>query len=360
MPRTACPIETPHERATPGGFLAFSCAISAATCEIVRMTHLLASSADGGLVNALDDGSGPNLLVVHPGGGDATTWDGVTRHLTEDFRVVRIHRRIYAPGAAVALPHSMALEAADVLAVAELLAPPVLVVGHSSGAVAALEAALLAPSAFAGLFLYEPPVPTRELIAGEAGARARAALDMGDPVEAMRIHLRDIVRMPASTVDTMFADQYVRELFIAYAAAQVADDEAIDALGVGIGRFAKLTTPATLVRGDLSPAHLHERLADLAATLPNARTVTLPGQGHVAHLNPTCARPSRRGASCSHQRNGKTSIPTVGWTTVNARIASDTCRPGEKATTSRCSPRSASCTRRSAAPTTVVILRASS
>ncbi|MFI5755878.1 alpha/beta fold hydrolase [Streptomyces sp. NPDC051569] len=222
--------------------------------------------------------------MVHPGGGDATTWDGVTRELADDYRVVRIHRRIYAPGAVIALPHSMAVEAADIVAVAELLDPPVLLAGHSSGAVAALEAALLDPSAFAGLFLYEPPMPTRELLAGAAGARARAALDMGDPVEAMRIHLRDIVRMPADSVDEMFADRQVQAAFAAYATAQIADDEAIDALGAGIDRFADLDMPTTLIEGDLSPAHLRERLADLAATLPNARIVTLAGEGHIAHL----------------------------------------------------------------------------
>lgn len=178
----------------------------------------------------------------------------------------------------------MAVEAADIVAVAGLLDAPVLLVGHSSGAVAALEAALLAPAAFAGLFLYEPPLPTRELIAGAAGAHARAALDAGDPVEAMRIHMRDIVRMPAETVDAMYADQHVQAASAAYAPAQIADDEAIDALGVGTDRFANLATPTSLIEGDQSPAHLRERLADLAATLPNARTVTLAGQGHIAHL----------------------------------------------------------------------------
>ncbi len=160
----------------------------------------------------------------------------------------------------------MATEAADIVAVAELLGSPVLLVGHSSGAVAALEAALLDPTAFAGLFLYEPPMPTRELLAGPAGVRARSALDAGDPVEAMRIHMRDIVRMPANTVDEMFADARVRAAFAACAPAQIADDEALDALGVGIDRFATLETPTTLLEGGLSPAHLRERLADLAAT----------------------------------------------------------------------------------------------
>lgn len=248
------------------------------------MTELRAVSDDFRTVTALDEGSGPALLVVHPGGSDAATWDGVTRRLTDDFRVVRIHRRIYAPGADIVLPHSMATEAADIVAVAELLGSPVLLVGHSSGAVAALEAALLDPTAFAGLFLYEPPMPTRELLAGPAGVRARSALDAGDPVEAMRIHMRDIVRMPANTVDEMFADARVRAAFAACAPAQIADDEALDALGVGIDRFATLETPTTLLEGGLSPAHLRERLADLAATLPDARIVTLPGEGHIAHL----------------------------------------------------------------------------
>ncbi|MCA1220371.1 alpha/beta fold hydrolase [Streptomyces sp. 8L] len=248
------------------------------------MTELAAPSGDGRLITALDDGAGPNLLVVHPGGGDATTWDGVTRRLTDDFRVVRVRRRIYDAEADIALPHSMSIEAADIVAVANLLEPPVLLVGHSSGAVAALEAALLAPSAFAGLVLYEPPVPTKELVAGTAGVRARAAVDGGELVEAMRIHMRDIVRMPAAVVDAMFADQRVRDAFAVCAAAQIAEDEAIDALGVGVDRFASLEAPTTLIEGDLSPSHLRERLADLAVALPNARTVTLTGQGHIAHL----------------------------------------------------------------------------
>lgn len=249
------------------------------------MTELRATSADGHPVTALTDGSGATtLLVVHPGGGDATTWDAVTGHLVGDFRVVRIRRRIYVAGAEIALPHSMAVEAADILAIVRLLEPPVVLVGHSSGAVAALEAALRDPSAFSELVLYEPPMPTKELVGGAAGVRARAAFDAGDPVEAMRIHMRDIVRMPAPMVDAIFANETAQGPFATFAAAQLADNEAIDALGTGIDRFASLDLPTTFVEGDLSPDHLRNRLADLAATLPNASVVTLPGQGHIAHF----------------------------------------------------------------------------
>jgi pimeloyl-ACP methyl ester carboxylesterase len=127
-------------------------------------------------------------------------------------------------------------------------------------------------------------MPTTSPVAGEAGQRARAALDAGDPVEAMRIHMRDIVTMPVAEVDALFADPRSQAYFASVAASQITDNEALDALGVGIERFAKLDVPTTLVEGDTSPAHLRQRTADLAAVLPNARVVTLPGQGHIAHM----------------------------------------------------------------------------
>ncbi|MFJ1707540.1 alpha/beta fold hydrolase [Kitasatospora sp. NPDC088346] len=263
------------------------------------MTELRATSADGTLVTALDDGSGPALLLVHGGGEDPGSWDGVTAALVEDFRVVRINRRIYADGApAAGAAHSCAVEAADVLAVAAALGQPALLVGHSSGAIAALEAALVDPSAFRGLFLYEPPVPSRSQVGGVAAVRATAALEAGDATGAVRIQLRDIVGLPAAQVETLLRDPGTRRLLTRRAAAQAADIRALDALGVGTGRFTGLRLPATLLEGGQSPAHLRERLADLAAALPDAQVVTLPGCGHTAHRSAprTVARKIREAA----------------------------------------------------------------
>jgi pimeloyl-ACP methyl ester carboxylesterase len=236
-------------------------------------------------ITAIDEGRGPTLLVVHPGGNDASSWNSVARLLADHFRVVRIRRRIYAARAPIPADHSMAVEAADILAIAALLPPPILLVGHSSGAVAALEAALRSPTTFAALFLYEPPLPTRTPIGGAGQQLARAALAAGDPAEAVKIHLRDVVQLPAALIEPIFAASAARAIFAAHAPAQLADTEAIDALGVGITRYATLALPTTLVEGDASPLHLRERLADLAATLPNARVITLPDQGHIAHVS---------------------------------------------------------------------------
>lgn len=252
--------------------------------RLVRMAELRATSADGESVTALDDGSGPPLLLVHGGAGSAASWDAVVPWLVDGFRVVRVTRRIYAPGAVVPPGHSMAVEAADLAAVARRLALPVLLVGHSSGAVAALEAAVRVRALWAGLLLYEPPVPTRSPVGAEAAGRARAALAAGDPDRAVRIQLRDIVREPAERVERLLADPVRRSRLTAGLPAQIADIDAVDALGVGVDRFRRLDLPTTLVEGDRSPAHLRGRLADLAGALPDAAVVTLAGQGHSAHL----------------------------------------------------------------------------
>ncbi len=251
---------------------------------IARVTEVSATSTDGTVVTASAEGDGPTLLVLHPGGQDADSWSYVARELVPDFLVVRLHRRIYAARSLAAQAHSMAIEVADTSAIARLLPEPVLLVGHSSGAVVALEAALAHPELFAGVVAYEPPMPTTSLVGGAALHEARAALDRGDPLEAMRIHFTDIVRMPASMFDAMLTDPDTVATLTEFTEPQIRDDEALDSLGVGIDRYRSLSLPVTLIEGELSVEHLRARLADLASTLPNVHVVTLPGQGHIAHI----------------------------------------------------------------------------
>ncbi|MFC8718822.1 alpha/beta fold hydrolase [Kitasatospora sp. NPDC057198] len=197
-------------------------------------------------------------------------------------RTVRVRRRRYLPGPAPT--HPVATEAADVLAIAALLDRPPLLVGHSSGATVALEAAAARPTAFAGLVLYEPPLPVDGPVGGEASGRARTALAAGDRAGAMRIHLGENAGMPPVLLDLLFADPAERELLAAGADAQFADLDAIDALGPGTDRYRHLTLPTTLLEGADSPRHLRHTLAALAATLPGAHPVVLPGQDHTAHV----------------------------------------------------------------------------
>jgi pimeloyl-ACP methyl ester carboxylesterase len=250
------------------------------------MSELLVLGPDGP-IPVTDEGQGPAVLLLHAGSADRSSWAGVAAALAGRFRVLRFDRWTYRDGHADAAPagaEAMAAEVADVLAVAAAAGERPLLVGHSSGAVVALESALAAPSAFRAMALYEPPVAVDEPLGGEALRRARAALDAGDPDRAIIIHMREIVGVPRLMVAAMRRVPPAWQVVRGHAAAQIADDEAIGSLGVGLGRYARLDLPVLLL-GGRSPAHLRKRLDALAAVVPRLEeVVVLEKQGHMANL----------------------------------------------------------------------------
>ncbi|MPZ83576.1 MAG: alpha/beta fold hydrolase [Actinophytocola sp.] len=230
----------------------------------------------GATVVVTDLGEGPAILLVHPGSTTAAAWAGCAAALSDRFRVLSHDRPTYRRVPALRGAAAMDAEVDEVLAIADVAMEPVLLVGHSSGGVVALESALAAPERFSGLVLYEPPVAVDAPLGGDALRRARSALDAGAPGRAMAIFVRDI-----SGGSPLLARLFSRR----WAAAQLADAEAIESLGVGLDRYAGLDLPTLLIGGERSPAHLRARLDALAAVLPRVdRTVILPGQGHLATL----------------------------------------------------------------------------
>jgi pimeloyl-ACP methyl ester carboxylesterase len=210
------------------------------------------TSVDGTDIRAFDEGHGPVILVVHPGLDDGRSWGRVAIRLSRRFRVVRIQRRQYRLD--LAAPCSIALEAADVVALAKAVGEPMLLVGHSSGGVVALEALVASPASFAGAVLYEPPVVTGPALRGAAVKQMQAAVTAGSP------RLR------------------------ALAPRQVNDLKAIDRLGLRLDAYASINVPAALIGGGRSPSHLGALLDTLASTMPCAEKVVLPRIGPDAHV----------------------------------------------------------------------------
>jgi pimeloyl-ACP methyl ester carboxylesterase len=234
---------------------------------------------DGTEAQAVDEGTGTPILVVHGGMGDRTVWQPVTDLLRDRFRTVRLERRRYRldlPG-----PVTMAQEVEHVAAIAAQLDRPVLV-GHSSGAVVALEALVAGPGAYAGAVLYEPPAVIGAPLSADKLARARAALAQDKPGKALAIFLRDVVGMPAplSWLAGFLVGRH--PVYRRRVERQLDDNDAIDALGVRLPAYADLDRPILLLGGDKSPRHLAERLDALERTLPRTRRVLLHGQGHNA------------------------------------------------------------------------------
>src|SRR5882724_686490 len=114
------------------------------------------TSKDGTRIAAECAGAGPSLVIVHGGTGDRTRWKPLLPLFSSRFTVCAMDRRGHGESQAGS-NYSLQKEFEDVVAVVNSRPGPVFVLGHSFGAVCALEAAFLT-NKISKLVLYEPPL----------------------------------------------------------------------------------------------------------------------------------------------------------------------------------------------------------
>ena len=97
-------------------------------------------STDGVEISVQKAGSGPTLLLIHGALlNGSLSWGAVLPKLAEHFTVYAMDRRGRAPSGD-AKEYSISNEADDIAAVVDAIGAPVIVLSHSYGALAALEA----------------------------------------------------------------------------------------------------------------------------------------------------------------------------------------------------------------------------
>ncbi|MGO2683400.1 alpha/beta fold hydrolase [Microbacterium sp.] len=238
-------------------------------------------SADGTTAIAMEEGSGPAILIVHPGLDDGTAWRKVTDILAREFTVTNIVRRQYRDD--IRRRVSIADEVADIAAICGALQRRVLIVGHSSGGVVSLEALAARPDLFVGGVVYEPPVDIGQPIGGESLDHAVQAIAENKPGKAIQIFTRDIVGLPSGQSRMIRVFVGLSSKLKRLAPGQIADNVAMRDLGTRLGAYAGIELPVLLIGGGRSPAHLGERLDVLMQTIRYSERVLLPRQGHSAN-----------------------------------------------------------------------------
>ncbi len=231
-----------------------------------------------------DLGQGHPVLIIHGGMSDESPWKRVADSMIVHHRVVLLRRCLYRLDLPVRVSTVMSDQVSEVLAVAAGLGEPCVIVGHSSGAIVALEALVADPRPFAGAVLYEPPAPLDQLPLGERTTvpRARAALTRGQVGRALEIFLREGVEVPTWMSAIAPAMAWLPEVR-KYVARQIDDLESIVELGVRSQTYQHIDRPVWFLTGERSPNHLRERCRRLTAALPHADLVTLPRTGHGAN-----------------------------------------------------------------------------
>jgi pimeloyl-ACP methyl ester carboxylesterase len=232
-------------------------------------------SADGTTVSYEKYGSGPPLVLVHGAFSDhVTNWQECSSMLAEHFTVYAIARR--GRGETTATEgHSVADEVADVVAVLRDIKEPVFLLGHSHGAICALDAAADYAEGVRRLVLYEPP--DSPLVMPDDLPKLQVFVDNHDwdgLVEAFMRILQVSAEEIAQIKTTPFWTVWTSD-----AKASANEIRAFAYHSFDYDRYRSLTIPVQLLIGSESPRDAYATDA-LAAVLPNARIVALEGTAH--------------------------------------------------------------------------------
>jgi pimeloyl-ACP methyl ester carboxylesterase len=236
---------------------------------------------DGTVIGWEEEGQGRTLLLVHPGVADAGAWAFVRAHLPHRFRVAAMDRRGRGrSGRADDVPHSLEVEADDVLAVAGALGSEVVVVAHSIAATITLQALRRQGGVIAGAVLYEPPLPG--LPGGlESSDTMDIALAEGRYADALDAFLRDLVKLSPDDLER-YRMSPLRSTQLALIWTMSREVSSLYALDSDITRYASIDVPVQLLVGDRTAAHHQEAVDALLQVLPKAWVTVLEGQGHGA------------------------------------------------------------------------------
>ena len=235
-------------------------------------------SKDGTLISVECAGTGPSLVIVHGGIGDRTRWKSLFPLFASHFTVCAMDRRGH--GASGDSPdYSLQKEVEDVAAVCNSRSGPVFVLGHSYGAVCALEAAFLT-NKISKLVLYEPPL--QDLDHTAVAARMKKMIQAGDREKASVTFLQEIVMISPSEVVAMKARPSWPAL-VASIDSQLRQIRALAGYRFDPKRIGTLTVPTLILTGSkTSSPQLKLAINGLMQSLPNRRLVVFEGQEHNA------------------------------------------------------------------------------
>lgn len=238
------------------------------------------TSSDGTPIAFERTGKGPPLVLVHGSTADHTRWPSVLPELNRRFTVFAMDRRGRGQSGDSAI-YEIEQEYEDVAAVVRAAGANVSLLGHSFGALCAMEAALRLGN-LRRLVLYEPvfPVGGRPLYPPDLPDRLQAILDSGDREAFLIAFFKEAAGVPGAQIDALKADpSWQARLLAAHTALrEMADGD----YRFYASRFQKLDVPTLLLVGENSPVELTAPARALDEALPQSSVVVLEGQGHVA------------------------------------------------------------------------------
>lgn len=278
------PVEVYQNRrakviAALGGCVAVISSCAAASLRPETESSIIrVESKDGTLIAVECAGTGPRLIIVHGGSGDRSRWTPLFPLFASRFTVCAMDRRGH--GASGDSPdYSLQKETEDVVAVVNSQPGEVFVLGHSFGALCALEAALLTDK-ISKLVLYEPPL--QDLNHSDVVFRMERMIQAGEREQALVTFMQEIVMITPSEITAMKARQSWPGL-VASIESLIRQVRVLDGYRFDPSRVSKLNIPTLLLAGsETASPQLKKAISGLLDFLPNRTLIVFKGQQHNA------------------------------------------------------------------------------
>lgn len=244
--------------------------------------RLTVSSKDGVEISMQKAGSGPALLLIHGALlNGSLSWGAVLGKLAERFTVYAMDRRGRAPSGD-AKEYSIDNEADDIAAVVDAIGGQVIVLAHSYGGLATLQA-LDQLKTVSHLILYEPAVALQP---GEPAIAAKLdrALEANDREELVTTFLRDQIRVPPEQLARMKSSP-IWPIVLEISPTLPRETRTVNTYNASRERLASWKAPTTLLLGSVTTGLLKDAAFFLRDAIAGSRMVILEGQGHGAMLD---------------------------------------------------------------------------
>ncbi len=238
-----------------------------------------AISRDGTTIGFRRSGNGPGLVLLHGTSADASRWEPLLPQLEAVATVYAVDRR--GRGASDdGLAYSLEAEAYDVVAVIDAVGSPVDVLGHSYGALCAVEAARLTDG-IRRLVLYEPALV--DTAPPGFNDRLEELTRAGRREDAVTMLLREGAGLTEEQLAQVRAlPSWTGRVAAAHTIAR--EQRVEEAYRFDPARFDDVRVPTLMLTGTESPREMAASTQMLASALPDVRVRQLDGQGHVAML----------------------------------------------------------------------------
>ena len=236
-------------------------------------------SQDGTVIAFDQIGEGRPIILVAGASCDRAVDTPIAQALARDFTVLNYDRRGRGDSADTP-PYSVAREVEDIHALLEAAGGSASVLGLSSGAALAGEAAA-SGLPIDSLIMWEPPFsidPDGPRRAAEYSSRLAELLAEGRRDDAL-VHFMKQVGVPDEMIAGIRQSPYWQVGLnmahtLAYDAAIMGDST------IPAGRFGQIRASTLVLAGSKSPEFLRQAAVQTAAVIPGARVDVLPGQDH--------------------------------------------------------------------------------